>query len=258
MKKVFYLFVVFAVLMTSASVLAYQSELPNSCEGIEDYAEYLRCDFLLNKKNNINSQIWPYSRCELIAPGESKTAALDSNEENKIYWNSSDTAVVSVSDDGVISALTLGTAEISAVDENCSTVFLSKIFSTGKNADDCNKITGEEYRDLLKCRYLLEAYKKEKNQFISPITELADIQLKKSKIIYLGPGKTDGMTWESSDPEIIEVSENGVVTALDYGLATVKGYNSNGKEIFSVNIRCDEISFLVEKYQLEEELSPVR
>lgn len=46
----------------------------------------------------------------------------------------------------------------------------------------------------------------------------------------------DGMTWTSSDPDIVSVDENGVVTALANGSATINGGSERYNYTFSVDV----------------------
>jgi hypothetical protein len=115
--------------------------------------------------------------------------------ETAIEWASSDPAVASVDQNGTVTALTIGEAEISAtcgnVRQSCKlTVVTSTIYTT-------------EIRFNYTTISLKEGEAKTLQAFLTPYNS------------------TEGTTWSTEDPSIATVDETGKITGVKSGITTI-------------------------------------
>ena len=139
----------------------------------------------------------------LLISGTKTQLAFTSANNQKVYntlavWNSSDESIVTVDSAGIITAVSAGTAEITATAGDVSAV----------------------------CKITVQ----------SPEIQAKNTELTEGSSMALSiPDYEGSVTWVSSDTEIITVSENGTMTAIKAGTATVYAMLENGKTL-SVNV----------------------
>lgn len=132
-----------------------------------------------------------------LVPGDTCTLAATAEPENatgfKVTWRSSDDAVASVSDDGMVTAQGIGQAVILA--------------SCGDVSAECTITVG----------YHAQVAQLDK----AALTVSAGQSSRLAATVYPGEGILDAQLWESSNPAICTVSEDGTVTGVAPGTATV-------------------------------------
>ena len=122
---------------------------------------------------------------------------------DEIFWKSSDTSVVTVSDKGVLKAVGVGTATIKLnvgnVSASCKVTVVQPITGISLNKSSLSLNGGESFE--LKAKITpSDAFNKE-------------------------------IIWESSDPSVATVDQNGVVTALKKGTATITVTANDGSGV---------------------------
>ena len=154
-------------------------------------------------------------------PAPSKISAIISPADatdKRVKWTSSDTSVASVSDDGTIMPCGLGTASIAATTEDgnftakCTvrvTIYNIPVRAVFiENAIEALRIGGD---------YRLTAY------------------------VYPENARNKGITWSSSDPNVVTVDANGNLRGISEGNAMISVTSNNGAEdTFTINIVPDD------------------
>lgn len=136
------------------------------------------------------------------------TTVYPENASDKtLMWSSSDPKIVSVSKDGIIQGVSEGEATITVVSSN------------GK-VDNCFVVVKTKETMLPE----IESVKLKQNT----------IHFYEQEFTYLRydllPGNVaDHLTWTSSDPDVVSVSEVGKITGLKEGTSTITVTSSNGK-----------------------------
>ncbi len=127
---------------------------------------------------------------------------LTEEQESAIVWESSDTSVATVDDEGVVTAIANGTAVITATTgdyyASCIVRCVGVTGNTGYNSDASEYVIN--YEDVTLSR---------KGEYF---------QLKLSSIL---GNEVPEFTWESSDTSIATVDDDGIVTAVSNGTAYV-------------------------------------
>ena len=121
-----------------------------------------------------------------LEPGMSRRLETTSSLTN-LNWSSSNPAIASVSPVGTVTAHTAGTVSITA--------------SNADSSDSCQVTVTEDVLSLSSDSLVLSLYQEQ-------------------KLSLLGTSQTP--VWESSDPLIVSVDENGTVQALSAGMATIR------------------------------------
>ena len=152
---------------------------------------------------------------------------LPDNElvNKKVEWKSSDTKVASVSAYGDVRAIGAGTATIT-----CSATDGSKVFATAK-------VSVTQVAQTVSLSYKTNAGKEERVYNLLNIVTGFKKQLivTKSPVNAIDPQ----LKWTSSNPSVVKVEANGVVTAMGVGKATLTYEGTNGcaiKQTIEVNV----------------------
>ena len=122
-----------------------------------------------------------------------------------VDWKSTDTNIVTVSDNGVVKAVGVGTATVKVTVGDVSTTCKVKVLQP---------VTGI---NLNKSSLTMDA--------------LGTFQMTAS--VYPDSANDKRITWSSSDPAIASVDENGLVTALKKGTATITAAAMDGSGVKS-------------------------
>ena len=150
---------------------------------------------------------------------------IDTTVEKTEEWVSSDTSVVTVNEYGLITAVGRGTAYVKA------------------------KVAGKETTCKVTVNVPLTGINlKEK-------TELLKGQTEKLVVEYLPADTTDSknVTWSTNNPEIVEVDENGVITAKKEGTAIITAKVGNFEkncEVTVKEIKLDSIEINMTDFEL--------
>jgi uncharacterized protein YjdB len=141
------------------------------------------------------------------------TVLPETSDNKKVTWTSSDTSLATVTQDGMVSALKVGTVTISCVSEDTGVVGYCVVEIT-------EPVTGLNLNS-----YYEEIVKGTK--FVIVPTVLPADAINKN------------VTYLSSDPEVASVDENGVVTALKGGTAeiVVTTVESSVKAVCTIVVR---------------------
>lgn len=128
--------------------------------------------------------------------------------DKSLVWRSSNEAVVSVTDNGLVTACGLGTAVIS-----CYSASNAEIHA------ECRFTVNQEARDILLNADSLEYY----NDGDVTVQLTANVQ----------PGNTGNkaVTWSSSDSRVARVSEDGLVTLTGVGITEISCASKSNPEI---------------------------
>lgn len=141
-------------------------------------------------------------------------------ETPTIIWTSSNSDIISVSKSGLITALKVGTSVIKATVTIKGT---DKDESTVSVENEITVINAEE--ELLI------------NNLIQDLTVNTSHQYTTTYTNDLGENETPTITWTSSDPSIITVSNTGLIKAISLGNATITATAvANGKTISSEDV----------------------
>ncbi len=136
------------------------------------------------------------------------TVKPDDATDKTITWLSSNEAIASVSDAGVVTAIAAGTAVIYASSSNGLTA-------------ECSVTVYPKF---------IEVTSIDLNTYFLTLVENETAPL---KAIILPEDATDKtVTWSTNNPEIAIVDNDGIVTALKTGTATITAKSSNGKNAY--------------------------
>lgn len=145
----------------------------------------------------------PVQKSVLLLEGETVQIELESSielSELEIDWTSKDPKVASVSDAGLVKALKEGETEVSAYVNKFGNEAIVKVTVSGVKVD------------------------------ISPASDTIALGAKLNYLAKVEPdGKNIPLTWSSSDPNVVSVSEQGEATGTGTGIANVIAENSEFK-----------------------------
>lgn len=120
-------------------------------------------------------------------------------------WSSTNTEVLTVDQDGVVTAVNLGTADI-------------VVTSTDGNKTD-------------KCTVTVDPVPVESVEIVEHVTVLAEGETHQFTATVAPSNATDpSYTWSSSNPEVLTVDKNGMVTAVKPGTADIVVTTTDGKK----------------------------
>ena len=126
---------------------------------------------------------------------------LPEEADQSVTWESSDPDVASVDENGTVTAISEGTATITATSDADDSLYDSCVIT----------VPGTEEPEVLPESIAL-------NQNTAEL-EAGDTLALTAEI--LPEGADQSVTWESSDPDVASVDENGTVTAISEGTATI-------------------------------------
>ena len=129
---------------------------------------------------------------------------------SKLTWKSSNPAIASVDENGVVKALKEGTVTITVTSAN-GKVTTCTVTVTNNNVE-------------------VNEVKLNPNKLSLSVGSYEQIKA----LIYPENATNRNLTWKSSDSSIVTVDSNGVVKALKEGTATITVTSANGKEVICV------------------------
>lgn len=135
-----------------------------------------------------------------IKVGETKTLRVSALS---VKWESSDEAVVTVSERGVIKGVSVGTATVTASYKSFWGIF------TGKTSEKQFQVTVKEGTEV-------------------PDAPTGGNQVKVGETLKLTVSKSGTTTWKSSDEAVATVSGDGVVTGVSEGTVTITATTKSG------------------------------
>jgi uncharacterized protein YjdB len=138
-----------------------------------------------------------------------------------VVWTSSDESVASVSEKGKVTAISSGSAEI-----RCTAVDGSEVYGS------CTVNVVVPLKKI--------ALPKEKTLLLIDSTEDAG---RKQLTAVVTPENTSypNVRWESSDPNVVTVDENGLVTAVSAGSAKITAYSTDPASVDSIYATCEVV-----------------
>ena len=137
------------------------------------------------------------------ASGQLTLTVTPEDFTDEVVWKSSDTAVVTVSDTGLVKAVGVGTATIKV--------------SVGKASASCKVTVLQPVTSISLNR--------------SSLTMEATDTFQLQASVYPSNAADQRVQWTSSDPTVASVDENGLVTALKKGTATVTAAALDGSGV---------------------------
>ena len=137
------------------------------------------------------------------ASGQLTLTVTPEDFTDEVVWKSSDTAVVTVSDTGLVKAVGVGTATIKV--------------SVGKASASCKVTVLQPVTSISLNR--------------SSLTMEATDTFQLQASVYPSNAADQRVQWTSSDPAVASVDENGLVTALKKGTATVTAAALDGSGV---------------------------
>ncbi|MCX7746277.1 MAG: Ig-like domain-containing protein, partial [Clostridia bacterium] len=150
-----------------------------------------------------------------------------SDATNKsITWTSSNNAVAKVDTNGLVTAVSAGTATITAAASN------------GKSATTSITVVSKQSVPVIVPPIVVPPTVPVSSVSVSPGTatlEVGDLAAQDKKAIQLtaavspGDATNKSITWTSSNDTVAKVDTNGLVTAVGAGTATITATSSNGK-----------------------------
>lgn len=176
-----------------------------------------------------------------LSVGESKTieaAVVPKTDGDELLWISSNDTVVAVDKNGTIKGLKEGTAEILIRlhgKEEVYTVISVKVTKGNANPSESTQPTKENgqpdgTQDDSSQRVPLRDFSVEEKTVVIPGKGTAQLTVK-----YTPENATDRPIWSSSDDSVVKVSQEGELTAIGIGSATVTG--RWGLRIVSVQVQ---------------------
>ncbi len=152
----------------------------------------------------------PHKISAIISPSDAS--------DKSVKWQSSDTSIASVDENGTITPVGVGTAKITAVTND-----------GGFKADCTARVT--IYDIPVRAIFIENA--------IEALRINGDYQL--TSYIYPQNARNKAMSWASSDPSVVTVDENGNLHGVSEGNAMITATASNGAEdTFTINIVPDD------------------
>ena len=152
----------------------------------------------------------PHKISAVISPSDAS--------DKSVKWQSSDTSIASVDENGTITPVGVGTAKITAVTND-----------GGFKADCTARVT--IYDIPVRAIFIENA--------IEALRINGDYQL--TSYIYPQNARNKAMSWASSDPSVVTVDENGNLHGVSEGNAMITATASNGAEdTFTINIVPDD------------------
>ena len=137
----------------------------------------------------------------------------------KATWQSSDSAVASISDEAIVTCLEIGSADLTANYED----FIAKLNIT---CQDVPKIASLETLEL--------ANIKEKESLLFPIT----IKMNDESIV----SQNIELLWKSSDESIATVDQRGIVTGVRFGVVNISVDIDREADNLKLKVREDDLS----------------
>lgn len=167
----------------------------------------------------------------MTTEGETKQLTVDIDPDNStnqnVTWTSSDPSVATVSDSGLVTAVSNGTTTITVKTEDggkTDTITVTVDISSG---DDTILPTSVRIEGNNKFSYTKIPSTSES---ISYNLRLANLGSAQQLVATVSPENATNktLTWTSSNPDVISVDQNGKVTALKEGKAIIKATTVNG------------------------------
>lgn len=126
--------------------------------------------------------------------------------DKTIAWKSSDESILTVGEDGSFEAVGVGSVKVDAVQKDVQTAITVEVLPI--NVETVSIVTETEFDGKMK-----------PDEEIQLIAE-----------VYPENATYRDITWETSDPEVVAVDENGVIRAVSSGEATVYARSGDGAE----------------------------
>lgn len=136
--------------------------------------------------------------------------------QRKVVWSSSNPAAAAVSSTGVVTAKTVYVP-------TDVVITASSTDGSGVYAEHAMTITPKTNTLAVFCN--------------DAVVNGTTLGVEVDGMLSLSTGESD-VTWKSSSPKIIEVEEDGTVTALKSGSATITAKSADGKRTGKVTVRC--------------------
>ena len=145
-----------------------------------------------------------------LEKGATSTLSV-TNYDGNITWKSSNTSVATVSSGGIVTAVGAGTATITATaDNNTSATCTVTVTESSNELNGINL----DYTSI----------------------SIPPTQVKTFKVTYDPVGRTDEITWKSSNENIVTVDKNGKITAIANGKATITATAGNKSTTCEVEV----------------------
>ncbi|MBQ9298020.1 MAG: Ig-like domain-containing protein [Clostridia bacterium] len=173
-----------------------------------------RCNVTVTEKidNSVKSISLNQTSMSLEKDGVSQLVATitPTNAEDKtIIWSSSNYMVADVDNNGRVTAIDAGTATITVETAN------------GKTASCVVSVTSKEQVQDLKVQDI--------KLDVTGITLEKDDEQKINVSFEPEDAENQNVTWSSSNPSVAKVDQNGLITAVNYGTATITVKTEDGK-----------------------------
>ncbi|MDY2790586.1 MAG: Ig-like domain-containing protein, partial [Lachnospiraceae bacterium] len=175
---------------------------------------------------------------QTVSLGETKDLAKlvksnPTNHNETLTWESNNTAVATVTEKGVVTALTPGTALI--------TVYCHR---TGKSA----QITVTADNTITAATITPKVVGTKEKPFYPGASEAVSMSITKKKDAY--PASDTGITWSSSNEQIVTVSGGSLtgatITAVKTGSANIIVKNASGKQLASIAVNVSQPTISLE------------
>ncbi len=151
-------------------------------------------------------------------------AVAPENATNKaVTWKSADDTIARVDANGTVTGVSAGETTITATAKDGSGV-VSEPFRVTVTAAAERVIIQKSGEDVTKQKITLDPENNEKNK----VALSAVMEAKKADGVYSTDGVSQGVTWTSNKPSVAEVDEEGVVTVLTNGTATITAKAADG------------------------------
>lgn len=196
-------------------------------------------DITIRVKTALNSiSIDEKDQKQTVSLGETKDLAKlvksnPTNHNETLTWESNNTAVATVTEKGVVTALTPGTALI--------TVYCHR---TGKSA----QITVTADNTITAATITPKVVGTKEKPFYPGASEAVSMSITKKKDAY--PASDTGITWSSSNEQIVTVSGGSLtgatITAVKTGSANIIVKNASGKQLASIAVNVSQPTISLE------------